>query len=158
MTLTIGARYPATAILFDAGSFSSPAGFGIPLVGTRVQGGYRYTIQVGASGLALLAFAIPGKARQGTVATQVAAREPCGLFKTVVTFEAHGTVRGVGSPARADGRAATLAIALPRGGGLPAGIGRLVRQGRARVVTRGHGMRAQRVLVLTYYPRVRTHA
>lgn len=157
ITLTVGARYPATAILFDGGSAGSPDGGGTSLVGTRVRGGYRYTIRVGVSGLALLAFTIPRDARQGTVATLVTAQEPCGLFKTVVTFEAHGKARG-SAPAHGDGRAATLTIALPRGDGLPAGIGRLVRQGKARVLIHGHGRKTQRVLVLTYYPRVRTRA
>lgn len=155
VTLTVGANYPATATLYDDASFNSSDGFGTPLVGTRVARGYRYTIQLGASGLAVLTFAIPRNARQGTVATRVAAREACGLFKTVVTFEVRGTVRGADALLSGDGRATTLTFALPRGAGLPAGVGRLARQGLARVVTRGQRARAQRVLVLTYHPSVR---
>jgi len=142
VTLTVAAPYPAAAILFDDSSLGSPDGFGTPLRGTRVAGSYRYTLPVGASGLALLAFAIPDTARQGTVATRVTAQESCGQFKTVVTFEVRGTVR-------ASVGAAPLRIALPQGATLPRSIDRLVRHGLARGVTQGRGAGAPRVLVLT---------
>jgi len=85
---------------------------------------------------------------------QVAAREPCGVFKTITTFQVRGIVRGAGV-ARATGGAVTLAIALPRGDTLPANASALARWGLLRVTTSGHGTTARRVLRITYHPRPR---
>jgi len=153
VTLTVKAGYPARATLYTDSSLGSPDGFGADLAGTRVSGGYRYAFRVEASGLALLTFAIPRGARQGTVVTQVVARETCGLFKTVMTFEVRGTIRGTG--ATRQGRAMTLAIALPRGDAPPASAGKLVRRGALRLTTHGRGVKAVRVLLLTYHPHAR---
>ena len=153
ITLIMRAKYPASATLYTDSSLAGD-GFGTTLKGKSVAGGYRYAFRVEASGLALLTFAIPHDARPGTVVTQVAAQEPCGLFKTVMTFQVRGRVRG-GGTARDPGRAVTLAIALPRGDTLPASANKLARRGVLRVATRGHGATARRVLLLTYHPRSR---
>jgi len=134
ITLTVRATYPASATLYTDSSLGSSDGFGATLRGKRVAGGYRYSFRVAASGLALLTFTIPHDARPGTVVTQIAAQEPCGLFKTVTTFQVHGTVRG--------------AARAPRGG-------TLTRRGLLRVATQGHGAMARRVLRITYHPRSR---
>jgi len=152
ITLTVRANYPAQATLYTDSSLGSSDGFGGVLTGARVSGGYRYAFRVEASGLALLTFAIPHTARQGTVVIQVAAQEPCGLFKTVTTFQVRGTVRGA---ARATGSAVTLAIPLPRGDTPPANASRLARRGLLRVTTQGHGATARRVLRITYHPHTR---
>jgi len=151
ITLTVRAKYPASATLYTDSSLAGDS-FGRDLRGARVSGGYRYAFRVAASGLALLTFAIPHDARQGTVIIQAAAQEPCGLFKTVTTFQVRGTVRG-GGAARAPGRAVTLAIPLPRGDTPPANTSQLARRGILRVMTRGHGATARRILLLTYHPR-----
>jgi len=152
ITLTVRANYPAQATLYTDSSLGSSDGFGRVLMGGRVSGGYRYAFRVEASGLVLLTFAIPHTARQGTVVIQVAAQEPCGLFKTVTTFQVRGTARGA---ARATGSAVTLAIPLPRGDTLPTNASRLARQGLLRVTTQGHGATARRVLRITYHPHTR---
>jgi len=154
ITLTVRATYPANATLYTDSSLGSSDGFGVTLTGKSVAGGYRYAFRVEASGLALLTFAIPRAAPQGTVAMQVAAREPCGVFKTITTFQVRGIVRGAGV-ARATGGAVTLAIALPRGDTLPANASALARWGLLRVTTSGHGTTARRVLRITYHPRPR---
>jgi len=153
ITLTVRATYPAQATLYTDSSLAGD-GFGRDLTGTRVSGGYRYAFHVEASGLALLTFAIPGDARPGTVVTQVAAQEPCGLFKTIMTFQVRGRVRSVSAP-RATGGAVTLAITLPRGDASPTNAGKLARRGLLRVTTQGHGATARRVLRITYYPHPR---
>jgi len=160
VTLTVGAGYPVTATLYTDSSLSSPDGFGAEVAGVRVPGGYRYAFRVEASGLALLTFTIPRGARQGTVAVRAAAQEPCGLFRTVTTFQVRGRVSGasLGQATRLDGRAVTLTIALPRAGALPASAGKLARRGVVRVTTRGRGASARRVLLLTYHPRSRRTA
>lgn len=160
VTLTVGARYPVTATLYTDSSLSNPDGFGTEVTGTRVPAGYRYAFRVEASGLALLTFTIPRTARQGTVAVRVAAQEACGLFKTVTTFEVRGRVSGAtaGQATRFDGRAVTLAIALPHAADVPVSVGTLARRGVVRVTTRGRGAAARRVLLLTYHPRVRRAA
>jgi len=156
ITLTVRAKYPASATLYTDSSLGSSDGFGVTLRGAHASGGgYRYTFHVAASGLALLTFAIPHDARQGTVTLQIAAQEPCGLFKTVTTFQVHGTVRGA---ARATGAAVTLAIPLPRGDTPPANAGALVRRGILRVTTQGHGATARRVLRITYHTHARPAA
>jgi len=153
ITLTVRADYPANATLYTDSSLGSSGGFGSVLTGAHASGGgYRYTFRVEASGLALLTFAIPHNARQGTVVTQVAAQEPCGLFKTLATFQVRGIVRGA---ARAIGSAVTLAIPLPRGGTPPANAGQLARRGLLRVTTQGRGATARRVLRITYHPHTR---
>jgi len=154
ITATIRAGYPVSATLYTDSSLDGSDGFGRVLTGARASGGYRYAFRVEASGLALLTFAIPHTARTGTVVTQVAAQESCGLFKTITTFQVRGTVRG-GGTARATGRAVTLAIALPRGDMLPASATKLARRGVLRVATHGRGATAQRVLLLTYHPYTR---
>ena len=153
LTLTVWAKYPASATLYTDSSLGSSNGFGATLKGKSVAAGYRYSFRVAASGLALLTFAIPHDARQGTVIIQVAAREPCGLFKTATTFQVHGTVRGAARATR--GGAVTLAIALPRGDAPPANAGALARRGLLRVTTQGHGATARRVLRITYHPHAR---
>ena len=152
LTLTVKAGYPAHATLYTDGGLAGP-GFGRPLAGTRVSGGYRYTFHVEASGLALLAFAIPRDAQPGTVVAQVAAQEPCGLFKTVATFQVRGRVTG--AVARFTARATTLMIALPREDTLPVSAQTLVRHGVLRVATRGRGATALRVLTFSYHPHTR---
>ena len=154
MTLTVRANYPASATLYTDSSLAGD-GFGTDLTGTPVSGGYRYAFRVEASGLALLTFAIPHAARTGTVVTQVAAQEPCGLFKTVTTFQVRGRVTGVGAATRSAGRTVTLVITLPHGAALPANTGQLARHGVLRVTTQGQGATAQRVLRITYHPRSR---
>jgi len=154
ITLTIRANYPARATLYTDSSLVGDD-FGRDLTGARVSGGYHYTFGVEASALALLTFAIPRDARQGTVVTQVAAHEPCGLLKAVATFEVRGRVRGSATAARPDERVVALEIALPRGDALPASVDKLMRHGVLRVVTRGQGATARRVLLLTYRPRSR---
>ena len=153
ITLTVRATYPASATLYTDSSLGSSDGFGATLRGKRVAGGYRYSFHVAASGLALLTFTIPHDARPGTVVTQIAAQEPCGLFKTFTTFQVHGTVRGAARAPR--GGAVTLAIPLPRGDTPPANAGTLTRRGLLRVATQGHGAMARRVLRITYHPRSR---
>ncbi len=157
ITATIRAAYPVSARLYTDSSLDGSDGFGVTLAGTRVSGGYRYTFPVEASGFALLTFAIPRGAHQGTVATRVAAQEPCGLFRTSVTFEVRGIVTGDGTAVRAVGRTVTLAMALPRGDTLPVSAGPLARRGVVRVVTRtqgrGRAVRVTRTLLLTYHPR-----
>jgi alpha-amylase len=156
MTLTIKAGYPAQATLYTDSSLGSSGGFGVTLTGARVSGGYRYTFHVEASGLALLTFAIPHTARQGTVVIQVAAQEPCGLFQTVTTFQVRGRVTGAGASApRATAGAVTLAIPLPRGDAPPANAAQLARRGLLQVTTRGRGASAQRVLHVTYHAHAR---
>jgi len=86
----------------------------------------------------------------------VAAKESCGLFKTVVTFEVRGTAKGSGASTPLDGRAVTLAVVLPRGNVLPASANTLLRRGVIRVVTRQHGTTVQRVLLVTYHPHSRS--
>jgi len=98
ITLTVRAKYPAQATLYTDSSLGSSGGFGVILTGAHASGGgYRYAFRVAASGLALLTFAIPRAARTGTVTIQVAAQEPCGLFKTVTSFQVRGRVRGMGA-------------------------------------------------------------
>ncbi len=152
ITLTVRAKYPASATLYTDSSLGASTGFGVTLTGKRVVGGYRYSFRVAASGLALLTFAIPHDARQGTVTLQIAAQEPCGLFKTFTTFQVYGTVRGA---ARATGGTVTLAIPLPRGDTPPANAGALARRGLLRVTTQGHGTKARRVLRITYHAHAR---
>ncbi len=152
ITLTVRAKYPASATLYTDSSLGSSDGFGATLSGKSMAGGYRYTFHVATSGLALLTFAIPRTARTGTVVIQVTAREACGLFQTVTTFQVRGTVHGA---ARATGAAVTLAIALPRGDAPPANAGALARRGLLRVTTQGHGATARRVLRITYHPHTR---
>jgi len=122
-----------------------------------VRDGYRYAFHVEKSGFALLTFAIPRDTHSGTVATSVAAQEPCGLFQTIVTFEVHGSVRGGDAATRNTARAVTLKMTLPRGDTLPASAGRLMRHGVVRVLTHtqghGRGARTTRTLLLTYHPR-----
>jgi len=149
LTLIVRAKYPAGATLYTDSSLGASDGFGATLTGKSVAGGYRYTFPVAASGLALLTFAIPPNARPGTVSMQVTAQEPCGLFKTITTFQVRGIVRGAAS---ARGDAVTLAIALPRGGTAPANAGALARRGLLRVTTQGRGATARRVLRITYHP------
>jgi len=158
ITATIRAAYPVSATLYTDSSLDGSNGFGTTLTGKRVAGGYRYAFPVEASGFALLTFTIPRASRAPrTVATRVAAHEPCGLFRTSVTFEVRGLVRGSGTAALTAERAVTLALALPRGDTLPASVGRLARRGVVRVVThtQGHGRAARttRTLLLTYHPR-----
>jgi len=148
----VRAKYPASATLYTDSSLGSSDGFGATLSGKSMAGGYRYAFRVEASGLALLTFAIPRTARTGTVVIQVTAREACGLFQTVTTFQVRGTVHGA---ARATGAAVTLAIALPRGDAPPANAGALARRGLLRVTTQGHGATARRVLRITYHPHTR---
>ena len=156
ITLTVRANYPAQATLYTDSSLGSSDGFGGVLTGARVSGGYRYAFRVEASGLALLTFAIPHTARQGTVVIQVAAQEPCGLFQTVTTFQVRGRVTGAGASApRATAGAVTLAIPLPRGDAPPANAGQLARRGLLQVTTRGRGASAQRVLHVTYHAHAR---
>ena len=155
MTLTIKAGYPAQATLYTDSSLGSSDGFGVTLTGARASGGYRYTFHVEASGLALLTFAIPRAARMGTVVTQVMAQEPCGLFKTVTTFQVRGRVTGAGAATRSAGRTVTLAITLPHGAALPANAAQLARRGVLRVTTQGRGATARRVLRITYHPHPR---
>ncbi len=152
ITLTVRAKYPASATLYTDSSLGASTGFGVTLTGKRVVGGYRYSFRVAASGLALLTFAIPHDARTGTGIVQIAAQEPCGLFKTFTTFQVHGTVRGA---ARATPGAVTLAIPLPRGDTPPANAGALARRGLLRVTTQGHGTKARRVLHITYHAHAR---
>ncbi len=152
ITATIRARYPTQATLFTLGD---PRDGGTSLTGTHVSSGYRYTFRAGSTGLTVLLFAIPRDARQGTVAVDVAAKESCGLFKTVVTFEVRGTAQGSGASTALDGRAQTLAVVLPRGNVLPASANTLLRRGVIRVVMRRHGTTVQRVLLVTYHPRSR---
>jgi len=151
ITLTVGATYPAGATLYTDSSLAGD-GFGVTLRGTSAADGYRYTFRVAASGLALLTFAIPHDARPGTVVTQVTAQEPCGVFKTVMTFQVRGRVQGA---MWATGDAVTLAIPLPRGDTPPANANKLARRGVLRVTTRGYGATARHVLLLTYHPRSR---
>jgi len=154
ITLTVRAKYPASATLYTDSSLGASDGFGVTLRGAHASGdGYRYTFRVAASGLALLTFAIPHDARQGTVIVQIAAQEPCGVFKTVTTFQVHGTVRG--APRAPRGGAVTLAIVLPRGDTPPANAGALARRGVLRVTTQGQGARARRVLHITYHAHAR---
>jgi len=153
ITLTVRATYPASATLYTDSSLGSSDGFGVTLRGKRVAGGYRYSFHVAASGLALLTFTIPHDARPGTVMLQISAQEPCGLFKTVTTFQVHGTVRGAARAPR--GGAVTLTIPLPRGDTPPANAGALARRGVLRVTTQGRGASARRVLRITYHPRAR---
>ncbi len=153
LTVTIRARYPTQATLF---AFGDPNGGGASLTGTHVPRGYRYTFRAGSAGLTVLLFAIPRNARQGTVAVDVAAKESCGLFKTVVTFEVRGAAQGSGASTPLDGRAVTLAVVLPRGNVLPTSASALLRRGVIRVVTRRHGATVQRVLLVTYHPRSRS--
>jgi len=155
LTLTVKAGYPTQASLYTDSSLGSSDGFGTTLTGESVAGGYRYTFRVAASGLALLTFAIPPTALAGTVVIQVTAQEPCGVFKTVTTFQVRGTVTGAGMVARARGGAVTLAIPLPRGDTLPTNASRLARRGLLRVTTQGHGATARRVLRITYHPHTR---
>ena len=155
MTLTVKAGYPAQATLYTDSSLGSSDGFGVTLTGARASGGYRYTFHVEASGLALLTFAIPRAARMGTVVTQVTAQEPCGLFKTVTTFQVRGRVTGAGAATRSAGRTVTLAITLPHGAALPANAAQLARRGVLRVTTQGRGATARRVLRITYHPHPR---
>ncbi len=159
ITATIRAAYPPSATLYTDSSLDSSDGFGATIAGTRVSGGYRYAFRVETSGFALLTFAIPRDARPGTVATGVVAQEPCGLFRTSVTFEVRGTVTGDGTATQTAGRTVTLALMLPPGDKLPASTGRLVRHGVVRVVThtqgRGRAARTTRVLLLTYHLRAR---
>ncbi len=155
ITLTVRATYPASATLYTDSSLGSSDGFGTTLTGKSVAGGYRYAFRVEASGLALLTFAIPHTARQGTVVTQVAAQEPCGLFKTAATFQVRGRVTGAGAATRSAGRTVTLAITLPHGAALPANAAQLARRGLLRVTTQGHGATARRVLRITYHPHTR---
>ena len=155
ITLTVRAKYPAQATLYTDSSLGSSGGFGVILTGAHASGGgYRYAFRVAASGLALLTFAIPRAARTGTVTIQVAAQEPCGLFKTVTSFQVRGRVRGMGA-ARVTAGAVTLAIPLPRGDTPPANAAQLARRGVLRVTTQGHGATARRVLLLTYHPHTR---
>ncbi len=157
LTVTVRARYPTTATLYTDRTLADPNGAGgVDLAGRHVRVGYQYAFQIEQSGLALLTFAIPGDARQGTVAVGVTAQEPCGVFRTVATFEVRGRVAGTAAGTMgADGRAVTLAVALPQGASLTAGIGVLARRGVVRVVTRGHGAGTRHVLFLTYRPRAR---
>jgi len=112
ITLTVRATYPASATLYTDSSLGASDGFGATLRGAHASGGgYRYAFHVAASGLALLTFAIPHDARQGTVTLQIAAQEPCGLFKTFTTFQVHGTVRGAA-------RAAHLLLPRARASGV----------------------------------------
>ncbi len=154
ITLTVRAGYPAQATLYTDSSLGSSDGFGTPLRGARVSGGYRYVFHVQASGLALLTFAIPRAARTGTVMTQVTAQEPCGLFKTIMTFQVRGQACGANAP-HATAGPVTLAITLPRGDAPPANTGALTRHGLLRVTTQGRGTTARRVLRITYHPRTR---
>jgi len=157
ITLTVQAKYPASATLYTDSSLGASDGFGVTLRGAHASGGgYRYAFHVAASGLALLTFAIPHDARTGTVTLQIAAQEPCGLFKTVTTFQVHGTVRGAARATR--GGVVTLAIPLPRGDTPPANAGALVRRGLLRVTTQGHGATARRVLRITYHAHARPAA
>jgi len=162
ITATIRAAYPVSATLYTDSNLDGSGSFGTIITGKRVPAGYRYAFHVEASGFALLTFAIPRSAHPGTVATRLAAREPCGLFRTSVTFEVRGLVRGSGTAAWGARRVVTLALALPRRDTLPASAGRLVRHGVVRVVihTFGHGRAARttRTLLLTYHPRVAHHA
>jgi len=158
ITATIRAAYPVSATLYTDSSLDSSNGFGATLTGKRVPAGYRYAFHVEASGFALLTFAIPRSAHPGTVATRLAAREPCGLFRTSVTFEVRGLAHG-GTTGLTAGR--VVALALPQGDTLPASAGRLARRGVVRVVThtsgRGRAARTTRTLLLTYRPRVAHH-
>jgi len=162
ITATIRADYPVSATLYTDSSLDGSDGFGVTIAGTRVSGGYRYAFRVETSGFALLTFAIHRDARPGTVATRLAAQEPCGTFKTIVTFQVRGSVRGGGTATQTAGRTVTLALPLPPGDNLPASTGRLVRHGVVRVVThsqgRGHAARTTRMLLLTYHPRAAHHA
>ncbi len=151
ITLTVRAKYPAQATLYTDSSLGSSDGFGVTLTGKRVVGGYRYSFRVAASGLALLTFAIPHDARQGTVTLQIAAQEPCGLFQTLTTFQVHGMVRGGRAAAGATRGTVTLAIPLPRGDTPPANARQLARRGLLHVTTQGHGTKARRVLRITYH-------
>jgi beta-glucanase (GH16 family) len=153
ITLTVRATYPAQATLYTDSSLAGD-GFGIDLTGTRVSGGYRYAFNVETSGLALLTFAIPWDARPGTVVTQVAAQEPCGLFKTIMTFQVRGQARGAPG-SRAAAGPVTLAITLPRGDAPPANTGALTQHGLLRVTTQGQGTTARRVLRITYHTHTR---
>jgi len=157
ITATIRAGYPMSATLYTDSSLDGSDGFGTTLTGKHVRAGYRYAFHVQASGFALLTFTIPRDARQGTVATRLAANEPCGLFQTSVTFEVRGRVRGGGAAALTTGRAVTLKMTLPQGDTLPTSVGRLARHGVVRVVThkQGHGRAARttRTLLLTYHLR-----
>jgi len=157
ITATIRADYPMSATLYTDSSLDGSDGFGTTLTGKHVRAGYRYAFHVEASGFALLTFTVPRDARQGTVATRLAAQEPCGLFQTSVTFEVHGRVRGGGATAGTTGPAVTLKMTLPQGDTLPASAGRLVHHGVVRVLThkQGHGRatRVTRTLLLTYHPR-----
>ncbi len=156
ITLTVRAKYPASATLYTDSSLGASDDFGVILRGAHASGGgYRYAFHVAASGLALLTFAIPHDARQGTVSMQVTVQEPCGLFKTVMTFQVHGTVHGA---ARTTGGAVTLAIPLPRGDTPPANAAQLARRGLLRVTTQGRGATARRVLRITYHPHMRPAA
>ncbi|MCA1597732.1 MAG: LamG domain-containing protein, partial [Chloroflexi bacterium] len=158
ITLTVRAKYPAQATLYTDSSLGSSDGFGVTLTGKIVAPGYRYAFHTGASGLALLTFAIPHDARQGTVTLQIAAQEPCGLFQTLTTFQVHGAVRGGRAAAGATRGTVTLAIPLPRGDTPPANAGALARRGILRVTTQGHGTKARRVLRITYHPHARPAA
>ncbi len=158
ITLTVRAGYPAQATLYTDSSLGSSDGFGATLTGTRISGGYRYAFHVETSGLALLTFAIPRAARTGTVMTQVTAQEPCGLFKTIMTFQVRGQAHGQARGARRSRAAAgpvTLAITLPRGDAPPANTGALTRHGLLRVTTQGQGTTARRVLRITYHTHTR---
>ncbi len=155
ITATIRAGYPVSATLYTDSSLDGSDGFGTTITGTRVPGGYRYAFRVETSGFALLTFTIPRDARLSTVATRLAAQEPCGAFKTSVTFQVRGIVPGGGTAARTTGRVVTLT--LPPGDKLPASAGRLMRHGVVRVIThsQGHGraMHVTRTLLLIYHPR-----
>ena len=91
ITLTVRAAYPAQATLYTDSSLGLSNGFGTTLTGKRVAAGYRYSFRVGASGLALLTFAIPHNARQGRVIIQVTAQEHGARARRVlrVTYHAH---------------------------------------------------------------------
>jgi len=159
LTVTVKARYPATATLYTDSSLADPNNFGgFDLKGTRVRAGYQYAFRIEQSGLALLTFAIPDDARQGTVAVGVTAQESCGLFRTLATFQVRGTTsQGTSNAGEADGIATTLAVALPRGAQITAGAARLARRGVIRLVARGHGAASRHTLLLTYHPRRQVH-